>query len=102
MNKKKFTKLLALYLPYLVIGLAATNLGEAWRLAEGKELGDKIMSLMGTIPVAFANPLPSLHIHRFSWKRQHHGTAQAFWIRFPIYRSRCYGTYVRKHSRPEK
>ena len=46
MNKKKFTKLLALYLPYLVIGLAATNLGEAWRLAEGKELGDKIVSLM--------------------------------------------------------
>ena len=40
MNKKKFTKLLALYLSYLVIGLAATNLGEAWRLAEGKELGD--------------------------------------------------------------
>ena len=61
MNKKKFTKLLALYLPYLVIGLAATNLGEAWRLAEGKELGDKIMSMMGTLPLAFANPLPSLH-----------------------------------------
>ena len=34
MNKKKFTKLLALYLPYLVIGLAATNLGEAWRKAK--------------------------------------------------------------------
>ena len=61
MNKKKFTKLLALYLPYLVIGLVATNLGEAWRLAEGKELGDKIVSLMGTLPAAFANPLPSLH-----------------------------------------
>ena len=61
MNKKKFTKLLALYLPYLVIGLAATNLGEAWRLAEGKELGDKIVSLMGTLPDTFANPLPSLH-----------------------------------------
>ena len=61
MNKKKFTRLLALYLPYLVIGLAATNLGEAWRLAEGKELGDKIVSLMGTLPAAFANPLPSLH-----------------------------------------
>lgn len=30
-------------------------------MPEGKELGDKIMSLMGTIPVAFANPLPSLH-----------------------------------------
>ena len=61
MNKKKFTKLLALYLPYLVIGLTATNLGEAWRLAVGKELGDKIVSLMGTLPAAFANPLPSLH-----------------------------------------
>ena len=61
MSKKKLSKLLALYLPYVVIGLLATNLGEAWRLAEGKELGDKIMSLMGTIPVAFANPLPSLH-----------------------------------------
>jgi len=58
---KKLTKLLALYLPYLLLGLVATNFGEAWRLAEGKELGDKIMSLMGTIPVAFANPLPSLH-----------------------------------------
>ena len=61
MNKKKFTKLLALYLPYLVIGLAATNLGESWRLAEGKELGDRIVSLIDTLPAAFANPLPSLH-----------------------------------------
>ena len=61
MTTKKLTKLLALYLPYLLLGLVATNLGEAWRLAEGKELGDKIMSMMGTIPVAFADPLPSLH-----------------------------------------
>ena len=61
MTTKKLTKLLALYLPYLLLGLVATNLGEAWRLAEGKELGDKIMSMMSTIPVAFANPLPSLH-----------------------------------------
>jgi type IV secretion system protein VirD4 len=58
---KKLTKLLALYLPYLLLGLAATNFGEAWRLAEGKELGDKIMAMMGTVPLAFANPLPSLH-----------------------------------------
>ena len=61
MTTKKLIKLLALYLPYLLLGLVATNFGEAWRLAEGKELGDKIMSMMGTIPVAFANPLPSLH-----------------------------------------
>ena len=59
--KKNFSKLLALYLPYILLGLAATNFGEAWRLVEGKELGDKIMSMMGTVPVAFANPLPSLH-----------------------------------------
>ena len=61
MNKKKFTKLLVLYLPYVVIGLLATNLGEAWRLTTGKELGDKILSLMSTVLAAFANPLPSLH-----------------------------------------
>ena len=61
MTTKKLTKLLALHLPYILLGLVATNFGEAWRLAEGKELGDKIMSMMGTIPMAFANPLPSLH-----------------------------------------
>ena len=61
MTTKKLTKLLALHLPYILLGLVATNFGEAWRLAEGKELGDKIMSMMGTIPVAFANPLPSLY-----------------------------------------
>ena len=61
MSKKKLSKLLALYLPYVVIGFVATNLGEAWRLAAGKELGDKIVSLMDTLPAAFSNPLPSLH-----------------------------------------
>ena len=61
MTTKKLTKLLALYLPYLLLGLVATNFGEAWRLAESKELGERIMSMMGTIPVAFANPLPRLH-----------------------------------------
>ena len=61
MSKKKLSKLLALYLPYVVMGLVATNLGEAWRLAMGKELGDKIVSLMDTLPAAFSNPLPSLH-----------------------------------------
>ena len=61
MTTKKLTKLLALCLPYILLGMVATNFGEAWRLSEGKELGDKIMSMMGTISVAFANPLPSLH-----------------------------------------
>ena len=49
MTTKKLTKLLALYLPYILLGLVATNFGEAWRLAEGKELGDKIMSMMSKI-----------------------------------------------------
>ena len=61
MNTKKLTKLLALYLPYILLGLVATNFGEAWRLAEGKELGNKIMAMMGTFSLAFANPLPSFH-----------------------------------------
>ena len=61
MTTKKLTKLLALYLPYILLGLVATNFGEAWRLTEGKELGDKIMSMMGAVPLAFASPLPSLH-----------------------------------------
>mgnify|MGYP000807910014 CR=1 FL=1 len=38
MTAKKLTKWLALYLPYILLGLVATNFGEAWRLAEGKEL----------------------------------------------------------------
>ena len=72
MTTKKLTKLLALYLPYILLGLVATNLGEAWRLAEGKELGDKIMAMMGTFPVAFVNPLPSLHtLHCFRRRKQH-------------------------------
>ena len=61
MTTKKLRKLLALYLPYILLGLVATNIGEAWRLAEDKELGERIMSMMGTFPLAFANPLPSLH-----------------------------------------
>ena len=61
MTTKKLTKLLALYLPYILLGLVATNIGEAWRLAEDKELGERIMFMMGTFPLAFANPLPSLH-----------------------------------------
>ena len=36
MTTKKLTKLIALYLPYILLGLVATSLGEAWRLAEGK------------------------------------------------------------------
>lgn len=58
---KKATKLFALYLPYILVGLVATNLGEACRLATGGTAGEKILSLMYTIPQSFGNLLPSLH-----------------------------------------
>ena len=67
MNTKKLTKWLALYLPYILLGLVATNLGEAWRLAEGKGLGDKIMAMMGTLPLSFANPSIRINICFSRW-----------------------------------
>ncbi|MCD7745861.1 MAG: type IV secretory system conjugative DNA transfer family protein [Lachnospiraceae bacterium] len=58
---KKTTKLLAVFLPYFLIALVATNLGEAWRLAAGETTGEKILGLLVSVPIAFGNPLPSFH-----------------------------------------
>lgn len=44
MDKRKMKKLLILNLPYFLVGLFATNLGEAWRLAEGADSSAKILS----------------------------------------------------------
>jgi len=87
MTTKKLTKLLALYLPYILLGLVATNFGEAWRLAEGKELGDKIMSMVGTLPLAFANPLPSLH--PLDFHSIHHTGALPVRQRISVLRFEC-------------
>ena len=57
-NIKKF---LILNVPYLLVGLFATNLGEAWRLAEGADMSAKLLSFFSTITVAMGNPLPSFH-----------------------------------------
>lgn len=57
----KARKLLILNLPYVILGLIATNLGEAWRLAEGADISEKLLALFGMIPVAFQNPIPSFH-----------------------------------------
>lgn len=57
----KFKKLLFLYLPYLIFGLITTNIGEAWRLAEGVNQSKKILSFFETLGIAFLNPLPSLY-----------------------------------------
>ena len=61
MDKRKMKKLLILNLPYLLVGLFATNLGEAWRLAEGADSSAKILSFFNALPIALNNPFPSFH-----------------------------------------
>ncbi len=54
-------KQIILHLPYLLVGLLATNLGEAWRMAEGADLAAQLLGFLNALPVALENPLPSLH-----------------------------------------
>lgn len=61
MTGKDIKWLLILNLPYVFIGLFATNLGEAWRIAEGLNVSEKLLSFMTTIGTAFENPLPSFY-----------------------------------------
>lgn len=63
MSTVNIKKKLILNIPYIIIGLVATNLGEAWRLASGTNMSEKVQSLVldGTFGAAFSNPLPSLH-----------------------------------------
>lgn len=58
----KIKKQIILNLPYVILGMTATNLGEAWRLAEGADISEKLLSLFEIIPMAFNNPLPSFHL----------------------------------------
>ena len=59
----KYKNLLILNLPYVLIGLLATNVGEIWRMAVGENASEKVQSIVldGLIMEAFSNPLPSLH-----------------------------------------
>ena len=61
MNSQQLKKHLMLLLPYIVIGLVCTNLGEAWRMAEGDGFGNRLVSCFSMLTTAFRNPLPSLH-----------------------------------------
>lgn len=63
MKKKNLKKLIILNIPYVVIGLVATNVGEAFRIAGGTNASEKVQSVVldGYSGTAFANPLPSLH-----------------------------------------
>ena len=55
-------KLLLLNLPYIIAALIATNFGEAWRLSQGVNASEKVLSLISVaLPAAWNNPLPSFH-----------------------------------------
>ena len=60
-TQKELKRLLLLNLPYVFIGLFATNLGEAWRIAEGSDTSEKLLSFMTTMGAGFENPLPSFY-----------------------------------------
>ena len=57
----KVKKILILTLPYFIAGLLATNIGEAWRMAEGTNTSAKLLGFLSAMGTAFGNPLPSLH-----------------------------------------
>ena len=61
MNTAKVMKTLIKLLPYIILGLVCTNLGEAWRLAEGADASRKLLSFFSMIRTAFGNPLPSFY-----------------------------------------
>ncbi|WP_029232936.1 VirD4-like conjugal transfer protein, CD1115 family [Butyrivibrio sp. VCB2006] len=63
MNTKKIKKTILLNLPYFLVGGFATNLGEAWRIASGTNVSEKVQGLVlyGGFSRAFENILPSLH-----------------------------------------
>ena len=61
MKQLNIKKLVLLNLPYFLLGLFATNLGEAWRLATGADASAKMLSFFSTLPVALESWWPSLH-----------------------------------------
>jgi len=60
-DTKRLKKTMFLSLPYVIFGLICTNIGEAWRLAEGADYSAKVLSFFSTIGIAFGNPLPSFY-----------------------------------------
>ena len=61
MNRRNLKRLVILSIPYVVLCLVATNLGEAWRIAKGNIPASPILGLMAALPVAFSNFMPSFH-----------------------------------------
>ena len=54
-------RLVILNLPYILMGLYATNLGRAWRMAAGADMTEKMQSLMAVLPDALGRIIPSFH-----------------------------------------
>ena len=54
-------KLILLNMPYILLGLFATNFGEAWRMAQGADASEKFLSLVAVLPGALESFWPSLH-----------------------------------------
>ena len=63
MKTKNLKKLIILNIPYVIVGLFATNIGEAFRIASGTNASEKVQSLVldGCFGAAFSNPMPSFH-----------------------------------------
>ena len=61
MNRRNLKRLIILSIPYVVLGLVATNLGEAWRIAKENIPDSPVLGLMAALPAAFTNFMPSFH-----------------------------------------
>jgi len=61
MKQKNIKKLVLLNLPYFLLGLYATKLGQAYRLAAGTDLSGKLLHIMEGFVAAFQSPYPSFH-----------------------------------------
>ena len=57
----KLKRILILNIPYLFLALFFTKVSQAWRLALGYDIGQKVLNLMDGYRLAFDNPLPSLN-----------------------------------------
>ena len=63
--KPDVKKLVILNLPYLIFVYLFGKCGQAYRLAAGAALSGKLLHRADGFTVAFANPLPSLHLFDF-------------------------------------
>ena len=61
MKQVNIKKLVIPNIPYFMIGLYASKLGEARRLAEGADASEKLLHIVDGLAAAFQVPLPSLH-----------------------------------------